>query len=368
MRTPLYELQKSMGARFGDYQGWELPERYLEPVVETGSVRRGAAMFDLSHRLSLQAVGKDRVRFLHGMLTNDILSLGPGDGCHAAMLTPKGRIRTDLRVYAGGDRLRLEVEAELREVLKAALDKFIIADDVRILDDTDRSGLLLVQGPAAAERMRPMLLGHLPADGHRWVETEWNGIPLVITHRADCTGETGFELRLAGSGLGTVWKHLLQLGIDPAGMTALEILRVEAGRPRAGTDLDESILAPEAPLEDAIHHDKGCYIGQEVVARVRDRGHVNRRFTGFRILTGAIPARGDAVLVDGKEVGLVTSAVFSPALAAPIALGYIRAEYAEPETRLQIRNGKELLPAATSTLPFSVPNPGRSDFSRRCQD
>lgn len=352
MRTPLHEVHRALGARFEDYHGWDLPERFREPAAEVAAARRGAALFDLSFRPALRVIGNDRSRFLQGMLTNDVRGLAAGRGCHAAMLTPKGRVRTDLRVFAAPDHFRLEVEVDRRAALLEALGKHIIAEDVRVMEETDRTGLLAIRGPESPARLHQALPGLLPETEHHWVEQVWNGVAVVLTRLADRIDPDGFEIRLPAEALVDLWHRLVDAGAEPAGMSALEILRVEAGLPRAGADLDESVLAPEAALEDAFHPDKGCYIGQEVVARVRDRGHVNRRFAGFRILADRVPRKGDPVLEQGAEIGLVTSAVFSPGLGTPIALGYIRSEFVGPGRRLQIRSADGLLPAVVASLPF----------------
>lgn len=351
-KTVLHSLQKSAGATFQVHQGWEVAERFTDPLEEVRSVRNHAAILDLSHRGDLHVGGCDRIRFLQGMVTNDVQALAPGQGCHAAMLTQKGKILADFWIYPQSEGVRIEVEAGLLSNLKEILEKYIIADDVQLEDRTGCFATLSVQGPDSARIVRQIFPGELPPEPLQSREWREGDCRTFITRRSEYTTEEGFEIRLPSPAAGALWDRFLGTGIRPAGMAALEILRIESGVPRTGIDMDESTLALEAPLDDAISHAKGCYIGQEFVARIRDRGQVRRRFTGFRLQGRSIPRTGDPVFREETVVGTITSATFSPTLKSAIALGYLRRELVQEGERIDIRSGGKSQPAVVSSLPF----------------
>lgn len=351
-KTVLHALQKSAGAAFQEHQGWEVAETFTDPLEEVRSVRNQAAIFDLSHRGALHVSGSDRIRFLQGMVTNDVEALAPGQGCHAALLTPKGKVLADFWIYRQSEGVRIEVETGLLTQLKEILEKHIIADDVRLEDRTGSFATLSIQGPDSARIVRQMIPGELPTELLQSRERGEGDGRTLITRRSEYTAEEGFEIRLPSSAAGELWDRFLGTGIRPAGMAAMEILRIESGVPRAGIDMDESTLALEASLNDAISHTKGCYIGQEFVARIRDRGQVRRRFTGFRLQGPFIPSAGDPVLREETAAGIVTSAAFSPTLNSSIALGYLRRELVQEGERIVIRSGGKTHPAVVTSLPF----------------
>lgn len=367
-RTPLYEIHKSLGATFDESDGWEIPERFGEPLEEYRAVRSRVGIFDRSFRGKLLLTGSDRVRFLQGMVTNDVKGLKEGEGCYAAMLTPQGKVLTDLSVYVLPDAFLIDVGAARKEVFKETLEKYIIADDVRVKDVTESYGLLSVQGPEAPKLLAELFGG--PMEGleeFQYVERTIRDLPVRLIRRTWYTQEEGYELLTPWDATAQVWEALWEKGrasgLQPVGITAFEILRVEAGHLRVGVDMDETTLSLEAGLHRAISLTKGCYIGQEYVARITYRGHVNRRLVGMKILGEIVPRCREKVLVGEKEVGWVTSAVFSPHFGCPIALGYVRREHAEPGSQLQIAAEGALIPAEVVPLPFY-----RRVFETKTQD
>ena len=245
-------------------------------------------------RERLRVTGDDRVDFLHGQCTNDVKRLAVGESCYAAFLDAKGKMRGEGHIIRRIDAFLLE----LNPGLTSSLEKFIITEDVTIEDVTARMGEWLIIGEQTA---------NLPAE--------------AIT----------FEHPL---GLGVISEEPIAETID---RETLEILRIEAAIPRWGMDMDESTIPNETGLEKrAISYDKGCYIGQETIARIKTYGHVNRRLVQLGCAGGGLPARGERVLGESREVGRVTSSAFSSRLGKPLALGYVRREFAVAGVKLRL--------------------------------
>ena len=287
-------------------------------------LRGSVGWLDVSVRSRLLITGVDRKRFLHGQVTNDVNKLGVGDSCYAAIVSAKGKIESDAYIHSLEDALLLDFEPGLTAKIAGRFEKYVIADDVQIEDASGKYAMFTVQGPgadsAALSRAQPQWLSFDNARG---------------TSR-------GFDVFVP-----VAEKEQVKLPGERCGEEALEIVRVESGVPRFGIDMDETHLAPEAGIEArAISCTKGCYIGQEVISRIRTYGQVAKALRGLRCET--LPKRGDKLLLtDGKEVGHVTSAVYSPALKANIALGYVRREHNAIGTKLQ---GAEIV-----QLPFVNP-------------
>ncbi len=311
----------------------------------------------LDDRARLILRGPDRKRFLHGMVTNDINGLAPGHGCHAAMLTVKGKMLADMAVHACGqdtsqspslsgdkDFLLLEMEGPLRHKIREALYRYLVMDDVTIEDVTDELGELGVYGQGAAAALHAAIGAGVD-------------FPQAPYHHVEVPGGEGgalrvaatVELRLAGyhvfgalSALSALSSRLLAAGARKLGEDEAEVLRVEAGVPRYGLDIDEDRLPVEARLDDAVSFTKGCYLGQEVVARVTARGHINRKLVGLRFPgVDAPPPRGTKLSHETRpDAGTVMTAVYSPRHGV-IALGYVHRSVWQPGTRLTVSAGGE---------------------------
>ncbi len=349
MSTFLHEFHHSLGARFTAVNGAEIVADYGDDRAEHAALRASAGVVDLSSRSRVCLVGNDRARYLHGQVTNNVKKLVPGTGTYATVTTAKGKMEADLNILCLAEELLLDFEPGLTEKITQRLDKFIVADDVQIVDAAPHYGLLTVQGPRSAEVIHSLGLpgaSEVPAKPFQSVKITDATLGELYLVRLPRLGTDGFDLYVPNDALGAVADKLIaaarQFGGRACGWTAFETARIEAGLPRFGQDMDETNLPLECGLEArAVSYSKGCYIGQEVINRIHSVGHVNRELRGLRLADAlpALPARGDKLFHAGKEVGYVTSAVFSPALQANIALGYVRREVNQIGTEL-------ILPAA----------------------
>ncbi|MGE0681810.1 MAG: aminomethyltransferase family protein [Candidatus Binatia bacterium] len=355
MKTPLATWHTAHGAKLIDDRGVELPERFTDPVEEYRAVRGKAGLIDLSFRSQIRMTGEDRAGFLQGMVSNDIKALTPGDGCMATLLTEQGRIVADLRVYALESCFLLDVDARIKDRMMETLSRFIIADDVEMEDLCETQVTIALQGPLASQVLAAVGATISLAQEFQHCETVIDGVSVSIIHASD-TGEEGYEIIAPYAQVETVWRALLAsgegVGLQPVGLTALNILRIEAGIPWYGIDMDEGRIVLEIGFEQAISFKKGCYLGQEVVERATARGHVNRKLSGLIVQDRDSPMQGDKVFHNEQEVGWVTSVAQSPRLGKPIALGYIRREHLAQGTQLRIdRQGTPMIAEVTS-LPF----------------
>ena len=288
-------------------------------------------LIDLSDRAKFKVTGNDRTRFLNGQLTNDILGLHAGSAIYACALTAKGKLCADLFVAATDENHYLDTEPVLRESLAARLEKYIIADDVKLEDVTDQFGLLHLIG---SKDPGP-----------------FESLELLLSTRF---GQAGFDLWFPVGQAASVLERLHQHPLDAE---ALETLRIEQGVARWGTELSENVLPNEADLDKrAISYTKGCYLGQEVISRIKSLGHVNRHLRGLLPASDTLVQVGDK-LIDatetGKEVGFITSVGQSRSLGRLIALGYIRRGFDAPGSTLQVRRNNTLIGSLqVCSLPF----------------
>lgn len=322
------------------------------------AARSSAVAFDRSSRARIVLNGQDRRTFLHALLTNDVAALGPGTGCYAALLTPQGRMIADMRVFELGDLVLIDLPGEARETVLAKLDQLIFSEDVALGDVTEVFGCLSVQGPEAA-RVAAGLLGADAATLGAWppfANARFSpGDETAIAARVDEFGQPGFLIFAAAAALPTFAAAARAGGCELADAGTAEVLRVEAGIPEFPADMSSDTIPPEAGIEGrAVSYTKGCFPGQEVLVRIRDRGHgrVARRLVGLAVSGDVVPAAGDTLRAGGKDVGRVTSAVLSPALGQPIALGYVGREGAEPGTPVVVVHGDRELNADVRQLPF----------------
>jgi glycine cleavage system T protein len=353
--SPLAESHRSQGAALGEYHGALVPARYTDSKAEYEAVRNAAGIFDFSFRARFAARGPDRVTFLHNVLSNDVKSLAPGQGVYATLLDVKGHILVDLRVYSEPDQILVETDVDLLEKATNTLQHYIIMDDVTI-EPLQWFGLA-VQGPRSRVLVEESLGSTLPPISEfEHLRAACSGLPVHLV-RASSTGEDGYELWVPLEGEAEkakrLWETVLAngpgLGALPCGTEALEMLRIEAGIARYGADFGEDTLPLEAGLLNALNFTKGCYPGQEIVERARSRGHVNWKLLGVAVDAEVPPAPGEKLLSEGREVGEVTSACFSPSLNRPIALAYARREFSEPGARLTLASGPA---AVVHKLPF----------------
>ena len=340
------------GALFRQEAGWEVPSTYGPLHEEVRAVRQGSGVIDLSDRAKVQITGPDRVSFLDGLLTADVKSLAPRTSAYALLLTDKSKVVGDLRISVEEDRIFLDIDAAEKDAIIAHIQKFLVSDDVT-LADLRPCGHLEVHGPSSASVVsralgfdaRPMSLNAVaafsPEKGQRGYATHVRTLD-----------EDGFVIWAPGASLAPTWSALVRFGASPFGRDAHEVLRIEAGIPRVGADMTLGTLALEVAPEGAISFTKGCYVGQEVVARGTYRGHINRKLMGLVVDGDVPPSRGDAVRRLDQEVGHITSGTWSPTLSRVIALALLRFEDVTPEMTLFIDHGGWDLRARLHPLPF----------------
>lgn len=279
------------------------------------ALKQGAAWLDLSGRGKIFASGSDSARLLHAMSTNHIEGLAVGAACYAFFLNAQGRIQADARILRLEDRFLLDTEPETRERLYRHLDKYIIAEDVVLDDASDRLAALSVEGPGA-------LAVPAAAEGR-------------IVYEVSSTGAPGFRVLLPVGQKDGLIQELENAGVVPAAPGDAEVVRLEHGQPRYGQDILEMTLPQETRQMHAVHFQKGCYLGQEIVERIRSRGHVNKLLVRLTLEGDQVPEPGTKLTAGGSEVGEITSAAFSPDLGKVVALGYARATHAEPGSALE---------------------------------
>src|SRR5262245_58557073 len=323
------------------------------------AARTRAAAIERSDRGCIVLSGRDRASYLQGLLTNDIAALEPGHGCYAAYLTPQGRMIADLYVYELGDAMLVTVPRAQRQEVLEKFEQFIFSEDVRLGDATDSFSTVAIVGPAAAAVLKQVSIDEMDfaemlEDGVR--RGTWTGQPVIVARVTD-TGESGYDVYVE-----TVHAPAFRQALDGAHVPFLdphlaEVLRVEAGIPKFGSDMTADTIPLEAGIESrAISFSKGCYVGQEVIIRVLHRGHgrVARKLAGLTIESADAPAAGATVTVDARDVGKVTSAVHSPALKTSIALAYMHRDFLTVGTAVSV-NGHA---ARVVELPFVARRPG----------
>ena len=346
---PYHDLS---GALFRPEAGWSVPAGYGALDAEVRAVRTRAGMIDLSDRAKIELTGSERVAFLDGLVTADLKVLTPGTSAYALLLNEKSRVLGDLRVYAFPMSLVLDIEAAQKDSILRLLEKARVSDDVEFRD-LGACGHLAVHGPASGEIAASVFGADLratPLDAFLTVPIDRRHEGHVA--RMQTTGEAGYAIWSPGSSLAEAWDALSRRGVTPIGRDAYEVLRIEAGVPRFGADMGEDTLALEAAPESAISFTKGCYVGQEIVARGTYVGQVRRKLLGLRVDVDVPPVRGDRISKGSREVGFVTSGAWSPTLGWVIALALLRANEVSAQDNLFIDRGGWALRARLRPLPF----------------
>jgi len=343
MKTPLHDRHKALGARLVDFAGFEMPISYDGILAEHRRVREAAGLFDVSHMGEGEFRGAEVVSFLDGVTTNRVTDVKVHQAQYTLLLNRRGGVIDDLILYRLPDRWIAVVNAaniaKDFEWMASRLPK-----DVDFRNVSDRTALLAWQGPKAASILGPLVeadLAAVPPFGI--VETRFGDTPVVLA-RTGYTGEDGFEIFVASPDAGKVWDALLEAGrphgAGPVGLGARDTLRLEKQYRLYGQDMDETVSALEAGLAWVVKLDKGDFVGRDALLAQKEAG-VPRSMVGLRITeTGRhIPRPGCPVLVDGREVGVVTSGTFSPTLEVGIALARVEREHAAgDEYRIRIRN------------------------------
>jgi len=343
LKTPLYDEHVAAGADFAETFGTLLPAHFGDFLAEYQAARKAVALFDTNFRACFSFSGPDARRYLNAILTSNLRDAQPGQGTQGLLLTAQGHILAEVETLIEADRILLLSPLEVRERTFTTLDKFIIMDDVLLEDKSDTTATLDLLGPLAASVIQQLTgvdILSLPVFGH--VEAAVDSIPCRAV-RHQFASQPAAMLVVGRENLTGLWHRLASAvraaGGSVAGMQALNSLRLECGVPWFGYDFGDKNIPHDAGLENShISYDKGCYTGQEIVERVRSRGHVQRRLAELKFHASTAPPVPSKLLFTGKEaaseVGQITSVGFSPVAGQPIGLGYLRREYAAIGTRL----------------------------------
>lgn len=322
---------------------------------EYDAIRQGAALVDLSDSGLLKLSGRNAIQFLNGLVSNDVKTLEPGHGVPAAFPTLQGKLLALARIYNTGDGLLIEVAPPNREKILNNLKRFVPAGEFFVTDLAGETCLLSLEGPesgALIERLTGCETGAMARYDHN--EAMLGRTPVRIAAHGRC-GEQGYDIFVPTEEMAVVKHTLTEAGAVAVSDDAFEIARIEAGVPREGVDAGENYIILESELNDAVSYTKGCYLGQEVIARIHWRGQPAKRLRGLLLDIGELPPAGALLYAeDGKKVGEITSSTHSIGLDRDIALGYVHRNYLEPGTRFSIRmDEQEIGRAELAELPLA---------------
>ena len=350
MKSPLFELTKSSGATFEQSGEWELPHFYSGIAEEYESALAGVVIRDVSPSCRLRFSGEDHLDFLHRMTTNGFLETPPGTGFRAVFTDNRGRILEVGTFYREEDRTLAVLSPGASQRIQEWLDRYIFAEKIEMKDLTEDTGMIDVLGSGTIELAREKLSVELAAlAAHDQAVIDPSGLAAA---RIDMGTWIGLRVWGSVADVETVWHSVLEGGGTPCGEEAFSILRIEAGFPLQHRELSEDYNPWEAGLADAIHMDKGCYIGQEVVARLDTYDKVKQHLSGLRLAPGELPEPGSALTAGPRQVGTITSTAVSPRF-GNIALGYVRKTHCEAETELEYLAAGNQGKARVAALPFS---------------
>lgn len=339
------------------HPGLEVPERYGDWLAEYWAAREGVALVDRRHRGWVELRGDHRARWLDNLLTNRVLHLYPGEGGYAFATNVKGRVIFDLYYLVDAEAIWLDIDRRRLMAALEHLDHHILTEEVTLADRTHDLARLALCGPGVGPLLAGLGLPHASAmEIGQHNRFQLAGLD-ALAFRSDFAGPIGIELVVPRDEGEAAWDALIGAGRDhgiaPVGWRALQALRIERGVPWSCEDIDEQVIPPETGcITDGISYSKGSYVGYEVIERMRSRGAVARRLVGLKIDGSAVPSPGDEIHVAGAKKGRISSACYSPALEAPLALGYLAPAHAEPGTRLQIAHERASLQARIVELPL----------------
>jgi folate-binding protein YgfZ len=297
-------------------------------------------------RALISLTGRDRVRWLNGMVSNNIRDLVPGNGVYAFVLTPQGHIQADLYAFNRGETLLVETDRAQSAALLQIFRKYIIMDKVEIEELSEKTVVFSVTGPKSGAVLASLGLTETLRT-LQLADVSWNGNAVTLV-RGDNPSFPNYELWVPAEQAEAAWNALLQAGGVEVHDQTLETFRILCGIPKIGQDIRERTLPPETGQERALNFNKGCYIGQEIVERIRSRGAVHRTFVGFEV-EGPVPSAGTKIQSEGKDVGEITSVAAEPLKQKRLALGYLRREFIGTDKVLTAGEA-QVKPA---TLPFS---------------
>lgn len=355
--NPLRDLHAAADAEFQAYEALEIVSTFGEPQAEYAAVHKACGLMDLAHRGVLELTGRDRLSFVNNLLSNETWSkatktgLPAGQGVYAFLLNTNGRVVADLNVIERGDRTYLEADARLIEPVRKALDRYLFAEQVKLTDQVGSLHELALHGPggpAVLDAAAGSAVADLPPHGS--TEVTLFDAPATVW-RDDVCGVPGLHLLVPTDRVGHVWSTFLarfgelvahaRRPLRPVGWAAFNTVRIEAGRPLFGVDFDATVLPAETGAETfarAVSVTKGCYPGQEVVARMYARKAAAKQLVGLRVAGDALPMAGSAVFDDaGNAVGGVTSSTVSPlASRTPVAFALVKKPFVQDGKTVQV--------------------------------
>ena len=321
-------------------------------AIDFGDVRgefhallSGCGVYDLSGRAKIALTGGDRVRWLNGMISNNVRDLAPGHGVYSFLLNAQGRIQGDLYAFNRSESVLVDTERAQRDKVWELFDHYIIADDVEMADISDKITALGLTGPASRAVLERAGIDVPELVYLQFAEVQWQQIAVTVLRAGEETKES-WQVWIGPDHVNPLWDALVKAEAKPTGSAALNLLRISRGIPQFGQDIRDRDLPQETGQTRALNFTKGCYLGQEIVERIRSRGAVHRQFTAFAV-EGSLPEPGSKIQADGKEVGEITSSASLPLPGGDraAALGYLRREAA----------GKELVAGETKLAPTQTP-------------
>jgi folate-binding protein YgfZ len=371
MLTPLQDALRAQLAgqpvRETDYRGATTATSFSDAHDEFSALLNGCGIYDLGFRARISLTGSDRVRWLNGMVTNNIRDLAAGRGVYAFLLNPQGRILGDMFVYNQSEALTVETDRSQVEKIVATFDHYIIMDDVEVTNVSEQQTALGLAGPKSRAILNAAGIEVPELQPLQMITPECNcdcGCMRCTVVRGEDAPQESYEIWLAPKDAYNTWNALLAAGARPVGSEALEMQRIANGIPLYGVDIRERDLPQETEQMRALNFNKGCYVGQEIVERIRSRGNVHRKFAGF-LMEGAPAIPAGSKIISGKageeekEVGEITSVAVlrTPSGERTLALGYIRREVGVPGREVTIGGVK----ATVIKLPFESPAPGQAE-------
>ncbi len=360
-KLPLHHLHEAQGAHFAEFDTWTtLPDHYGNPLAEYRALTEHVGLADLSHQGTLLLTGEDRHSFLQKLISNDLDLLTDSRGIYACLLTAKGKVVSDFHLFAlaeglSPEALLIDVASNNADNTKAQLMRYRMRSKVEIV--SPNWGRLLVSGPKSMGLLASYFGEPLPALSEKSLFQKKVGDTPVLCIKCAITGEEDYQLYVPAEKTEQLWNNLMEagqaFGLSAVGQNALETRRIEAGLPRYGQDIDESVFPIEAGLaSETISYTKGCYPGQEVMARIQTYGNVNKQLSGLILEGDVLPNKGDEVFHNNKKVGVITSAIKSPHLERMIAMAYLKTTVITPGTALEVESNKNRIEAAVVALPF----------------
>jgi folate-binding protein YgfZ len=333
------------GANSTQHSGATAAPDFGDPRAEFRALLSGCGVYDLSWRAKIAVTGSDRVRWLNGMVTNNVRDLTPGHGVYAFLLNAQGRIQGDLYIFQRGESILVDTERGQRDNILQLFDRYIIADDVEIADISDKLTAIGLTGPESRHVLERAGISVLDLAHLQFADVAWQQKTVTLLRSGEEARES-WQVWVAPEYSGELWDALVKAGVQPTGTAALNLFRIFRGIPQFGVDIRDRDLPQETGQTRALNFTKGCYLGQEIVERIRSRGAVHRQFAAFEV-EGTLPEAGAKILADAKDVGEVTSSAILPLPDGdrPVALGYVRRETA----------GKELHAGSAKLKTVSLP-------------